>query len=353
MSSNAITIFLTGATGYIGGSILQRLLSHPNKKNFEITALVRNADKAKRLESEFGVKTVVGSLQDLDKLATLAENAHVVIHTADCDDVDAIKAILRGLKARHEKTGDLPLLIHTSGLAEVGDDSKGESVNEKVWSDLNIPDIESLPPTAPHRPVDLLVVAADQDGYVRSHIVLPGYIYGVAKGPLFDAGISNAYTILTPLLSRIALQHGKVAVLNKGVSVWANVHIDDVTDLYLQLFDTLLTTPEKVSHGRDGYFFGANGEASLVDTLKVFAEVLHSEGRIPSPEVVNLSLEEMAKYYGNEFLARVIFSNTRSQGERARREIGWAPKHTAKELFEGLPAELRDLLKKEDENKKA
>lgn len=35
---------------------------------------------------------------------------------ADCDDVDALKAILSGLKARHEKTGDLPLLIHTVSL---------------------------------------------------------------------------------------------------------------------------------------------------------------------------------------------------------------------------------------------
>lgn len=79
------------------------------------------------------MKTIVGSLEDLDKLSALSENAHVVIHTvrawyrehlsrltnshwycqADCDHLDAIKAILSGLKARHEKTGDLPLLIHT------------------------------------------------------------------------------------------------------------------------------------------------------------------------------------------------------------------------------------------------
>lgn len=65
--------------------MLQRLLAHPNRKNFEITALVRNAEKAKRLDSEFGVKTVVGALQDLEKLATLAENAHVVFHTVRTD----------------------------------------------------------------------------------------------------------------------------------------------------------------------------------------------------------------------------------------------------------------------------
>lgn len=35
---------------------------------------------------------------------------------ADCDDVAALKAILSGLKAMHEKTGDIPLLIHTVSL---------------------------------------------------------------------------------------------------------------------------------------------------------------------------------------------------------------------------------------------
>ena len=32
---------------------------------------------------------------------------------ADADDEAALKAILAGLKRRHEKTGDVPHLIHT------------------------------------------------------------------------------------------------------------------------------------------------------------------------------------------------------------------------------------------------
>jgi uncharacterized protein YbjT (DUF2867 family) len=31
--------------GYIGGSVLQRLLEHPKRDSFEITALVRSATK--------------------------------------------------------------------------------------------------------------------------------------------------------------------------------------------------------------------------------------------------------------------------------------------------------------------
>ena len=66
-------------TGYIGGTVLQRLLSHPNAADFVITALVRNADKAKVLETQFGVKTVLGSFQDLDKLTDLAASAQITI----------------------------------------------------------------------------------------------------------------------------------------------------------------------------------------------------------------------------------------------------------------------------------
>ena len=67
-------------TGYIGGTVLSRLLSHPSRDTFEITALVRSEDKAKKLET-FGVKTVVGSFTDLPLVERLAENAHVVFST--------------------------------------------------------------------------------------------------------------------------------------------------------------------------------------------------------------------------------------------------------------------------------
>jgi hypothetical protein len=66
--------------GYIGGSVLQRLLDHPKRDTFEITALVRSADKAKLLNT-LGAKTVVASLSDLDRLTELAAASDVVIHT--------------------------------------------------------------------------------------------------------------------------------------------------------------------------------------------------------------------------------------------------------------------------------
>ena len=70
------TIFILGATGYIGGSILHRLLDDPN---YSITALVRNAEKAKKLET-FGVKAILGSLDDSDKVQQATAAADIVLH---------------------------------------------------------------------------------------------------------------------------------------------------------------------------------------------------------------------------------------------------------------------------------
>ena len=142
-------IFLTGATGmcdircsllfklilslsgYVGGTVLARLLNHPDRKSFDITALVRDESKAKTLESKFGIKPVIGSHQDLDEVATQAEAAHIVFNIvsnsprlspcfvsnrdlqSNADDADFTTAILKGMKTRNAKTGDVPILIHT------------------------------------------------------------------------------------------------------------------------------------------------------------------------------------------------------------------------------------------------
>ena len=60
--------------------MLIRLLEHPSAAIFDITVLVRDGSKAKTLESQFGVKAVLGTHQDLDKIERLIENAHAVFH---------------------------------------------------------------------------------------------------------------------------------------------------------------------------------------------------------------------------------------------------------------------------------
>jgi nucleoside-diphosphate-sugar epimerase len=112
--STKTQIFITGATGYIGGAVLERLLQHRTAPNSQITALVRNAAKIP-LFASIGVKTVDGSLDDGALLERQAFESDVVFACAHADHVGACEAILKGLKKRHEVTGTVPILVHTSG----------------------------------------------------------------------------------------------------------------------------------------------------------------------------------------------------------------------------------------------
>ena len=64
-------------TGYIGGSVLARLLAHPDAKNYDITVLVRSKDKAKKFEN-FGVRAIVGSFTESKLVEELSEQAHAI-----------------------------------------------------------------------------------------------------------------------------------------------------------------------------------------------------------------------------------------------------------------------------------
>ncbi|KAJ3521950.1 hypothetical protein NM688_g8946 [Phlebia brevispora] len=167
--SNTTEINVAGRrfhTGYIGGSVLARLLAHPSAKTFDITVIVRSQDKAKKFES-FGVKAVVGSFKsDLALLEKLVEESHIVFNCADADDLPSVQTILSGLRKRHAKLGDLPIYIHTSGtgVLTAGYETKGLAASDTIFDDSNVEQIENIPPNALHRNVDLAIVQADKEG---------------------------------------------------------------------------------------------------------------------------------------------------------------------------------------------
>lgn len=66
-------------SGYVGGTVLDLFLQHPKAKTFAIATPVRSPAKAKLLE-QFGVKAPIASLDDHDKLESLASSADVVFN---------------------------------------------------------------------------------------------------------------------------------------------------------------------------------------------------------------------------------------------------------------------------------
>lgn len=333
------SIFITGATGYIGGSVLQRLLEHPKFSTFQITALVRDEAKAKKLNA-LGVKTAIASLDDLDTVTDLASKASVVIHTADADHFKGAKAILAGAKKRHASTGEVPILIHTSGTGVLTDDAKGDKTMDTIYYDTNVEQIESLPPTQAHRDVDLEVVAADQSGYVRTYIILPSTIYGIVTGSLVSLGIQNPHSVQVPAIIKAGLDRGQGGMVGEGKNLWPNVEVNEVADLYLIVFDRVLADP-KTAHGREGFYFGENGEHKLYDVAKGIAQALFDLGKGKSPEPTTFTDAENQKYFGGTYLG----TNSRARAERSR-ALGWKPTKTTEDLLASIRPEVEAIVAK-------
>jgi nucleoside-diphosphate-sugar epimerase len=284
-------LFLTGATGYIGGSIAARLVA----QGHQVRGLVRDRIKADLL-AKSGIDPVIGSLDDEDLLVREARAAEGVINTADADHLPSLLAMLRAL----EGTGK-PLL-HTSGSSVVGDDARGNALSEAIF-DEDTPFVVAPGKQARHALNETVLAAAGRD--VRSVVICPALIYGEGRG-------LNRQSIQIPFLVEQARRHGAVRVVGEGLNRWSTVHIDDLTTLFVLAL-------EKAPPG--AFYFAENGECSFAAIGQAIA------ARLGLEHVASVPAEEAAQLWGS---ARAYFtygSNSRVRARRARRELGWAPRH--------------------------
>ncbi|KAJ7222841.1 NAD(P)-binding protein [Mycena haematopus] len=339
MSDTKTQFFLTGATGYIGGSVLARFLAHPRADTFQFTVLVRDPKKAEKFQ-DVGVKAVVGSHSDASLMEKLASQADVVIAAADSDDLGTAKATLAGLRKRHA-LGVVPILIHTSGTGVISEDSKGMYTSTTVYDDSDVDQIESLAPTQLHRDVDLAIIAADAEGYVKSYIILPSTIYGIAANRLVDLGIQNPHSRQIPKLIEAALDRAQAGMVGEGKNLWPNVEIHELSELYSTLYDKIIADPD-TGHGRNGYYFGASGEHSLYDVGKAIGEALVTLGKSESAEPTTFTQAELDKYFaGSSYLG----SNSRCRATHSL-SIGWKPVKTTKDMLASIQPEVEAIIKK-------
>src|SRR5512146_1348225 len=107
-------IFLTGASGYIGGTVAAALLA----AGHQVAGLARSAERARQVAA-LGIEPILGELGDAAALARAACEADAVIHAANSDDRPSVEAMLPALEASGK------LFVQTSGSSIVGDQAGG------------------------------------------------------------------------------------------------------------------------------------------------------------------------------------------------------------------------------------
>ena len=81
-----MNVFVTGAAGFIGGSIATGLV----KAGHRVTGLVRSAEQAAEMTA-LGITPVLGTLDDASVLTEQAHKADAVINAASSDHHAAVQ----------------------------------------------------------------------------------------------------------------------------------------------------------------------------------------------------------------------------------------------------------------------
>jgi nucleoside-diphosphate-sugar epimerase len=287
-----MNVFVTGAAGFIGGSIATGLI----KAGHSVTGLVRNAEQADELKT-LGITPVIGTLDDSALLADQARAADAVISAASSDHRGAVEALLDALR------GSNKVFLHTSGSSIVGDASGGKS-SEVIYFEDNLP--EPTVDKAARVAIDNLILAAAKDG-VNSAVICNTLIYGHSLGVKRDS-------VQLPRLLKQARKSGVVRHVGTGQNIWSNVHIEDVVALYL------LALSKNVP---GTFYFVESGEASFSDMTTAMAQALD----LGEPQ--DWPLKDAEAEWGYEMANYGLGSNSRVRGKHAREVLGWAPKRTS------------------------
>jgi len=287
-----MNVFVTGAAGFIGGSIATGLV----QAGHNVTGLVRSAEQAQEL-SALGINPIIGTLDDSALLAEQARAADAVINAASSDHRAAVEALLDALR------GSNKVFLHTSGSSIVGDASGGKSSDVIYYEDkLPAPTVDKAARVA----IDNLILAAAQDG-VNSAVICNTLIYGHSLGVKRDS-------VQLPRLLKQARNSGIVRHVGTGQNIWSNVHIKDVVALYL------LALSKNVP---GTFYFVESGESSFIDMTTAMAEALN----LGAPQ--DWPLKDAEAEWGYEMANYGLGSNSRVRGKHAREQLGWAPKRTS------------------------
>ena len=280
-------VFMTGATGFIGASLVPELL----KRDHQVVGLCRSPASAEKL-TRAGGEVIAGDVNDLDRLRAGAETADAVIHAAFNHDFARIQQHSEEDRLAIQALGDVlagserPLVV-ASGTGLVERPKDGGPVKEAdPYARL-----AQAPRAATEAAADSVFAKGARVIVMRLPQVHDTHHQGRIAQHI-----------------RIAREKGRVAYIGDGGNRLPAVHVSDAVRAFRLALE----------HGRGGARYHAVAEEGV--PLRDIAEVIGAGLNLP---VESIAPEAAADYFG--IIARIAPLDLAASGAATREELGWRP----------------------------
>jgi nucleoside-diphosphate-sugar epimerase len=352
-------ILLTGATGYVGGTVLSQLLASTEAsiEALIIDLLVRNEAQASKLKDAYGscVNTIKWSgLEDTAFVEEIASNYDIVINVGSGFIPEGAIAFVKGLARRVKDGKPAPWMLHISGCTNLSDRPLTQTpVPTREWNDEKdgseiVSHMESLDAADPYtqRTTEVGVLSAAAASGVQTLSINTPLIFGEGSG------LFNRQGLVIPLIMMYVVQHGYGWKLNETANFdW--IHVHDLADLYVLLVRTILEREDRgvgyLPSGRNGVMFAEAGRVLIKDINQGCLDAAFADGVLPredtpqQKEIRLVPLQEIADKLtaGRRDIAeRGWGGHKATKAVLARKLLGWQPKR----LQEAWKNDFRDDL---------
>ncbi|KAK4904840.1 hypothetical protein LTR49_025770 [Elasticomyces elasticus] len=345
----APNVLITGASGYLGGSLLEHLKHcHPLPAYGTIYALVRSKEQAKQVTALYNATPITLDLMNEEVITDqlLQKEISIVFYLIDAYKPDTQLRFINALEAVGKKTGITTHILHTSG-AKLFSGFVGHPT-DRIFSDadeglFNMQKCGQSVFPAMKAAMDAnttIIETAEAQG-VKSYIFIPCIVYG--KG----TGFGNQISIQTTAIIRAAKATHQVCKVDDIDGTWPVSSLHDTVTLYAEILRNILIGKD-IGYGKSGYYMAASGSLAWADIYEAIGKALAKHDVVDSAEVRSVSdemLEKAAKALGvpKDFVPVLMGGMCRLQADRGRK-IDWTPKHAAEDLFEAVDAEVELIL---------
>ncbi|KAF2019626.1 NAD(P)-binding protein [Aaosphaeria arxii CBS 175.79] len=333
------SILITGAAGYIGGSILSALVSLEDQHN--IFATVRTFKQADAVVYQHPGITVlqvdVTHEKEIEHIISTHE-IDIVIQAASSIDSRLSIQLISALSKRKQRNGGKNVwFIHTSGLGGFCVQN-GWPVEEREDTGPIFETEKRLMETFPIRKTDVEITEYAEVMGVDSLIVVLPIIYG--KG----TGAWNQLSINLPIYVKSIIQSGRARKFAENTKVSAS-HISDLVSLYTLLVSKIIAR-EDIPRGKEGYYFALAHRIEGWEVAESLSGAAKARGLIADSTVeVWESDASAAEAMGvPEMFVQVLWNSGDEMIARRPFSLGWSPKWDRKRFIDNIDDEIAAVL---------